>query len=204
MSTPTPSAAAETPAERPAETSAGAPAGPPPATPRKRKRGFEGAGDMVRSLVLVLVPVVVIWFFAQPGPDAEQTIRPVDQTGDVQAWQATASPAPVPRAPQEWTPTVSQLLPQPTGLRLGWNTDGGRYAEFAATTGPAGPFVEDLVGTAPEEDTVEVGGATWRRFVEADGSVSLVRTFGSTTVVVGTERATAPEDELTALAATVS
>ena len=158
---------------------------------------------MVRSLALVLVPVVVIWFFAQPGPDAERTIRPVDQSGDVAAWQSTASPGPVPRPPEAWTATVSQLLPQPTGLRLGWNTEDGRYAEFAATTGPAGPFVEDLVGTAPEEDRLEIAGASWRRFVDADGSVSLVRAFGSTTVVVGTERATAPEDELVELAATV-
>lgn len=202
MSTPTPSAAAGTPPEPAAELPPVAPARATP--PRKRKRGFEGSGDMVRSLALVLVPVAVLWFFAQPGPDVEQTIRPVDQSGEVEAWQGAASPAPVPRAPGAWTPTVSQLLPQPSGLRLGWNTDDGRYAEFAATTGPAGPFVEDLVGTAPEEDTVEIGGATWRRFVEADGSVSLVRAFGGTTVVVGTERATAPEDELTALAATVS
>ncbi|HWH29700.1 MAG TPA: DUF4245 family protein, partial [Mycobacteriales bacterium] len=105
-----------------------------PAAPRRNKRGRESTADMVRSLALVLVPVVVLWFFAQPGPDAERTIRPVDQSGDVEAWQSTASPGPVPTAPQAWVPTVSQQLTQPYGLRLGWNTDGGRYAEFAATT----------------------------------------------------------------------
>lgn len=187
------------------QTSPADPAVTPPAEPARprKKRGRESAADMVRSLALVLVPVVVLWFFAQPDPDAERTIRPVDQSGDVEAWQATASPGPVPTAPEAWVPTVSRLQRQPYGLRLGWNTDGGRYAEFAATTGPAGPFVEDVVGTAPEQDTLEIEGQTWRRFVEADGSVSLVRAFGTTTVVVGTERATAPEDVLVALAETV-
>lgn len=172
-----------------------------PPAPAKKKRGRETAVDMLRSLGLVLVPVVVIWFFAQPPSSDEKRIREVDQSGEVSAWQGSTATAPVPSAPSAWTPTVSVF--DGSTLRLGWNTDGGRYAEFAATTSGGEPFVQDVVGEAEEDGTVEAGGATWRRFVELDGSVSLVREVGGVTLVVGTRRASAPEDELTALAASV-
>jgi hypothetical protein len=172
-----------------------------PPAPAKRKRGRETTLDMLRSLGLVLVPVVALWFLAQPGSDAEQRIREVDQSGHVSAWQDATPTAPVPDAPKEWTPTVSAF--DGSTLRLGWNTDDDRYAEYAATTAGGDRFLDDVVGAAEEQGTVEAGGVEWRRFVEDDGSVSLVREVDGVTVVVGTLRASVPQEQVATLAATV-
>jgi hypothetical protein len=174
-----------------------------PAAPRK-KRGRETAADMIRSLGLVLLLVIPLWFLAQPGREAEQEVREVDQSADLAAWTAQVPGAPVPGAVRGWRPTVSQYEPSPAGLRLGWYTASRSYAEFAATTGPADPFVPDLVGADATAGTLDVDGVPWQRYAEADGSVSLVRDIEGVTVVVGTRRTTAPEAEVIELARTVT
>ncbi|HVM27571.1 MAG TPA: DUF4245 domain-containing protein [Mycobacteriales bacterium] len=174
------------------------------AAKKKRKRGRESALDMVRSMGLVMLLVVPLWFLAQPGRDAEQEVRLVDQSADLAAWTSTVEGAPVPAQLQAWRPTVSQYVQAPPGLRLGWNTRSGSYAEFAATSGPAQPFVEDLVGASSPDGTVDVDGALWQRYEDEDGSVSLVREIDGVTVVVGTRRTSAPLEELTALAASTT
>jgi hypothetical protein len=160
---------------------------------------------MVRSLGLCLLVVVPIWFLAQPPDSAEQRLRVVDQAPDVQAWRASVEPAPAPGPlPEGWQPTVSEPVRQPTGLRLGWNTPSGGYAEFTATTGPSGPFVEQTTGAQSADGAVDIAGTSWQRYTEDDdGSVSLVRTTGGVTVVVGTRRSSASDDELRALADSV-
>lgn len=171
----------------------------------KKKRGRETAIDMARSLGLCLLVVVPIWYLAQPPDSAEQRVRTVDQAPEVSAWQASADPAPAPRAlPQDWQATVAQGVRQPVGLRLGWVTAPDRYVEFAATTGPAGPFVEEVTGAKEAAGTVDVDGTAWQRYEEPDdGSVSLVRTTDEITVVVGTRRSSASDDELRTLAESV-
>ena len=49
----------------------------------RKKRGRESAGDMLRSLGVVLVLVVLMWFLAQPPDSDEQRVRVVDPTTDV-------------------------------------------------------------------------------------------------------------------------
>lgn len=177
-----------------------APAQPAPA--RKKERGRESAADMVRSLGLVMLLVVPLWFLAQPGRDAEEPVREVDQSRELRAWSSSVPGAPAPaRELPGWRPTVSDL--PSGGLRLGWNTASGQYAELAATTGAADPFVAELVGEATEDGALDVGGSPWTRYTEPDGSISLVRRFDGVTVVVGTFRGTAPLEELVALAGTV-
>ena len=55
-----------------------------------RKRGREAAGDMVRSLGIVLAIVLFVWFFARPPHSDEKKIRVVDPTSDVQAFSSAA------------------------------------------------------------------------------------------------------------------
>ena len=183
-----------------------APESPPVAAPpaRKRRRGFEGAGDMLRSLGLVMIGVVALWFFGQASPSDEKTVRRVDQGEDVAALHGVLPAVPLPTAPQGWVPTVSQFSPQPTGLRLGWNTASKRYVEYATTTGPQGPFLDSTAGSQTPRGDVDVDGVTWQRYEDGDGSVSLVRTLpGGVTVLVGSTRENAPEAEVRALAASV-
>lgn len=170
----------------------------------KKKRGRESVLDMVRSLGLCLLVVVPIWYLAQPPSESEQRVRVVEQAPDIQTWRDSADPAPAPeQVPAGWQPTVSQYRPDPASLRLGWNVSSNRYVEFAATTGPSGPFVAELTGKELPDGSVDVDGTDWDRYVDDDGSVSLVRADNAGTVVVGTRRSSATDDELLALARSV-
>ena len=171
----------------------------------KKKRGRETAGDMVRSLGLVMAGVVVVFFFAQPPDSDTERIRPVDAAGDVRAFRADAPAAVAPGGlPDRWVSTVSSLTGEPRALRIGYNTPTGAYAEYAASTAPAAEVVEDLTGRGERLDPVDVGGATWEQYRDGDGSLSLVRAYGAVTVVVGTLRATAPLSELRVLAGSLT
>ena len=184
--------------------------GSPPAPPQpgpalgKRTRGRETAADMIRSLGIVMLIVVALWFLAQPPDSDEATIRVVDPTSDVTAWTSAVPGAPVPTGlPQQWRPTSASYERGPDRLRIGHVTPSDQYAEFAASTGVAAEVVAELTGRAPRTGTVDVEGVAWDAYTEADGSLSLVRAFGDVTVVVGTLRATASAEELSVLAASV-
>ena len=168
--------------------------------PAKKKRGRETAGDMLRSLGVVMVLVLLMWFLAQPPDSDEQPLRTVDPSGDVAAFQADVPSAPAPAGlPMQWRSTSSTLTAD--GLRIGWVTPEGEYAEYAASTLPAADALPDLTGAKAEQlEPLEVAGQSWERYREADGSVSFVRSYGSTLVVVGTKRATAGVAELEVLA----
>ena len=175
----------------------------PPAT-GKRKRGRETAADMIRSLGVVLVIVVALWFLAQPPDSDEASIRVVDPAPDVAAWTSAVPGAPVPTGlPEQWRPTSSRYERGPDRISIGNVTPSDQYAEFAASTGDAAECVADLTGRAPRTGTVDVDGVPWDAYTETDGSLSLVRAFGDVTVVVGTLRATASAEELSVLAAAV-
>jgi hypothetical protein len=156
---------------------------------------------MLRSLGVVFAGVALLWFFGQASPSDEKTVRSVDQSEDRTAWTSSVPGARVPGALPGWTPTVSQYDRSPVGLRLGWVTADGRYAELAQSTGPAEPFISAQTGEGTPEGTVDVGGTPWQRYVDADGSVSLVRRLdGGITVVAGTTRENAPEGDVVQLA----
>ena len=166
----------------------------------KARRGGS-AGDMVRSLGLVLAGVVVVFFFAQPPDRDEAQVRAVDPANDVRAFRADVPAAAVPASlPQGWLPTVSRVGGPPRDLRIGYNTPAGEYAEYAASTAPTAEAVQDLTGGGARLEPVDVAGAAWEQYRDADGSLSLVRTYGPVTVVVGTLRSTAQLSELQVLA----
>lgn len=155
---------------------------------------------MLRSLGLVMVLVVLMWFLAQPPDSDEQELRTVDPAADVAAFTADRPSAPVPTGlPQRWRSTSSTL--EAETLRIGWVTPDGEYAEYAASTLPVEEFLPDVTGARAERvEPVQVDGQEWERYRESDGSVSLVRAYGPTLVVVGTTRATAGVAELEVLA----
>ena len=167
----------------------------------KRKRGRETAGDMLRSMALVLGLVVMVWFFARPPSSDAREVRPVDPAADITAFRNDEPAAAVPgRVPVTWVSTVSTLAGDPRSLRIGYVTPDERYLEYAATTVPRADAVDSLAGDARQLAAVDVDGVAWEQYREADGSLSLVRAYGPVTVVVGTRRATAPLADLQALA----
>lgn len=167
----------------------------------KKKRGRESAGDMVRSLGLVLAGVAVIWFFAQPPDSDEQALRTVDPSRDFAAFTLDAATAPVPQdLPAQWRPTSSTRTGGPPALRVGYVTPAGQYAEYAASTEPAATFLPTFTGEGERLGAVEVAGVDWEQYRDDDGSLSLVREYGPVTVVLGSTRGTASLEELRVLA----
>src|SRR5947209_269901 len=114
----------------------------------KRERGRESAGDMVRSLGLVLLIVGFVFFFAQPPHSDAKKIRVVDPTEDIAAFSSSVPAGAVPKTmPTGWLSTVSDF--EDDVLRVGWNTPHKQYAEYAATGRPSASFVADLTDHAP-------------------------------------------------------
>jgi hypothetical protein len=178
-----------------------APVQAPPAG--KRKRGRESVGDMVRSLGLILVIVVVVWFFAQPSPGDSKAVRPVDTTEQFQDFTRLVPGAPLPRIlPAGDVPTVAAI--EGGVLRIGFNTTGRQYAEVIEGTGPAEPFLVDRSDKGAVVGTVQVAGRPWQLRRSAAGRESLTRAFDQVAVVVGGPRASASLPELSALAGSLS
>ncbi len=175
---------------------------PPAPVAKKKKRGSETAGDMIRSMGLVMLIVVPLWFLAQPPKSDEQAIRVVDPTADVRAFRAAAPGLPLPAAtPQGWRPTSSTL--DPGSLRIGYVLPANGYAEYAASTAPAAGFLPGITGDAEQVATFDVEGVPWQQYRDAGGHDSLVRTVGGGTVVVGGVREIATLDQLRTLALAV-
>lgn len=173
---------------------------PAPAPKRPRKRGRESAGDMVRSLGLVLLLVVALWFLARPPGSDAQPVRTVDPTSDLAGLQQAAPGVPVPHLPTGWRATSSTL--DPDGLRIGWLTPAGQYAEYAASRAPG--FLADITGHGRQVGTYAAGGSTWMQYADAEEHTTLVRLAAGRTVAVGGVRETSSLDELHAMAAAVS
>ena len=180
----------------------------PPATGAsaavRKKRGRETAGDMLRSLGVVLVLVVAMWFLAQPPDTDERELRVVDPAPDLAAFRADVPTAPVPEGlAQAWRPTSSTLSAR--ALRIGYVTPDRAYAEYAASSGPAQEFVEQVAGRRTTRlGPAEVDGQPWEQHRDRDGSLSLVRSYGSVVVVVGSTRSNATLAELQELAGSLA
>lgn len=174
------------------------------ANQKKEKRSRQSAGDMVRSLGLVMLLVGVVFVLAQPPHSDAKKIRVVDPTSDVQAFSAAAPAGALPRTmPAGWRATVSSFDPDTQQLRIGWVTPAGNYAEYAAAVHAPPVFVSDLTGQASRAGSVDIAGTAWQEY-RKDKAVSLVREYGTSTVVLGTLRDTASLDELRVLALRLS
>jgi hypothetical protein len=169
-----------------------------------KQRGRESAGDMIRSLGLVLGIVAVAFFLAQPPKSDAKRIRVVDPAGDTRAFAQSVPGGAVPRPmPAGWKATVSVYDPDSQLLRIGWVTPADHYVEYAAQPRPTSAFVGDITGHAPAVGTVQIGDGSWTQYRQ-DGVISLVRQYGDTTVVLGTLRDTGTLDELRVLAGRLS
>ena len=169
----------------------------PQAAPAKKRRGRETVLDMVRSLGVVFLLVIPLWFFGQASPQDSKRIRPVDPADALHAF-AQDTHGPVPHTPGGWVVNVARY--EGSTVRIGYVV-GDHYAEFAGANGTA--FLAEESGKATPIGVVDVKGVSWQDLRSADGHESLVRTVGGVTVLVGGVRENASSTELRTLAATV-
>jgi hypothetical protein len=169
-----------------------------------RRRGFETAGDLVRSLGLVLVAVAVLLLI---------TLRPHGQEVRTVDYRSTLSQARVgaPYAlveptglPATWRPTSVYFdppartgVPGVTTWHVGFVTPEGAYAAFEQTNGSARDMLKTVL-EVPEPEAAPSGDGAWQRWTDAGSDRrALVRTTGRVSVVVD---GTASWTELAALA----
>lgn len=168
----------------------------------KRKRGRETVGDMVRSLGLVLLIVLPLWFLAQPPASDEAEVRAQDTVSPIADLQRQSPGIPVPGPlPEGWV--ANAVVADQDGLRIGWNTPTGGYLEYAASLGAA-EFLPTTTGNGAQVGTVQVGGVTWQQYQNDDDATTLVREVGSRTVTVGGVREDTTLAEIETVAETVS
>ena len=165
-------------------------AGAPAAAPRKRARGRETVGDMVRSLAVVLVLVgVVVAFNVAEQPDP--VVRDIDyHDALVEArQQATYDVLAPPSLPSGWEATSARTRADGGAVtwHLGLVTGSGDYASVEQTDGARAAFVREFTDGAQPAGAVTITGASWRRLEDGEPEgKALVRTErGVTTVVAG-------------------
>ena len=203
-----PTGAAPPPASEPPARAAGAPDAPAPAqggTERApaRKRGRETAIDMVRTLAVIAVPVLLLVLVVarQPSPDPVRLVdwAPVSLTAAEQAAYPVVAPAGL---PAEWRATSARFEPVPrqrgaTLWHLGLLTPADDYAGLEQSDADPTGVVEDFTFEGTPAGTVDLGGATWSRYTAGtNGYRSLVRTWGTSTVVVNGSAEWAELDQL--------
>ena len=149
MSEPGPPAPPVPPGASPGASTArtGEPPGSAAARPGGRRRGGT-AGDMVRSM-LVIIALVAVVYVAVPRPHGR-----IQQPVDVGAAVAQASDAGValdaPRVPQAWKPNAASFEPDPVEglptLTLGWVLPDGTFAGVRATRGATPTWIGTATG----------------------------------------------------------
>ncbi len=179
---------------------AGAASGPGTAAAPRRGRGREGAADMIRSLGVVMLLVVSLWFFGQASPGDGKAVRAVDPTEQLADFRHVTPGVPAPTAvPHGWTPNSASYDGEV--LRVGYVVGRHAFLEFAAGRGAV--FLDGQTAQGVAAGTVDVLGTPWQRLRASGGQESLVRVVRGVTLVVGGTREKASLAQLEQLAGQV-
>ena len=170
-------------------------------------------GDMIRSLAVIIIPVVVIAYFFTRTP--EPTVRPLDWTPVLaQAREQASFPVLAPRAvPEDWRATKVGWTPQgrpglngdpsPRNLwELGFLDSTDTYLELDQGDLQGADLVADKTRDGLPDGQSTVQGQTWERLISSDERTrALVQTTdGLTTIVTGD----VPYADLESFAATLA
>jgi len=166
----------------------------------ERARFRTTAGDMLRSLVVVLAVVAVILILN--ARDESPTVRSTGYTGALRVARDAASYdvlGPVGLS-SGWRANSARAPREDVGvtLHIGFVTPEGEYAGLEQGGGASKRFVDRFVDGSRADGDVTIGGRTWQRREGGDPEPrGLVARIGSSTVVVA---GTAGWDELEELA----
>lgn len=169
--------------------------------PRRKPFAEQSVGDLLRSIVLLLVAMGVIFGIGSLITEEEETpVRAVDYTGQLSAARDLADyPVVAPRGlDAAWVPTSVDLQSSGGTVRwhLGFLTPTEEYVGLEQGDFEAQDLVRKYVGGLQPGGRVSAGGESWELF-RGDTDTALLRRDGDVvTIVVGT----APTDQLTRFA----
>jgi Protein of unknown function (DUF4245) len=182
--------------------------GAPARSPALARAARLNAGNMLRSMLplVVICLVLVGWAAWRQTPD--DPILEVDPTSTVQLAAARAAyPLEVPAGlPEGYRPTSARTDAgraadgDPVTLQIGYYTPGEEYAGFAIGDDPRAEALATVLEGADEQGSARIGGDTWDRLTTERGETALVRRSDDVTVVV---TGSASDEELAAVAAAV-
>jgi hypothetical protein len=158
-----------------------------------RKRGTETIGDMVRSMLVVLVPVALIAGFVGLVRPSTPEVREVDWAGALETARESAEFAvlgPV-DLPEGWTATRAAYetgaSASDDAWRLSFVTDGGEYVGLVQRPADLDRVVRAELGDFEPDGTSLVAGETWERYIDVGDEPAdhaLVAQVDETAVVV--------------------
>jgi Protein of unknown function (DUF4245) len=150
------------------------------------------ASNMLRSLVpLVLICLALVGWMTFKQSDVDP-VREVDPASTVQLAAARAGyPVVAPDGlPDGYRPTSARTdageadAGDPVTLEIGYLTPSSEYAGFVVSDDARASAVDDVLGGAQEQGTVDLGGQAWTRGTTERGETVLSRTDGDVTVLV--------------------
>jgi hypothetical protein len=148
-------------------------------------REFRTVRDMVRSLVVLLIPiaVIVVLYRARGGED----VVVVDPVPTVAEARAAGLPASAPNGLADgWRPISAGFDPSGGGtLRIGYLTPSGAGVQLIESGVPADPLLireigDDVRVTGP----VTAGSAEWQSYRARNDDTALVRRGSAVTLIV--------------------
>lgn len=154
-----------------------------------RRRG--GAGDLLRSMIVLAVVLVGVVVFVQAGNKPSTPVQAVDYTVPVTVLRR-AAPWPVfaPSAPPAgWEANhvrthVATAADPSYLLDLGFYVPAAKAYAAVEQSDVAGWVATQLGETARQTGTTVVGGDTWQTWTSSTGQPALVRAVGRSTLVV--------------------
>jgi hypothetical protein len=185
-----------------------APPPPPSPSPAIERANRLNAGNMVRSLLPLVVICLVIVAWTTWRQSGDEGVRTVDPASTVQLAAARAGyPVLVPTGLAEdylvtsaRTDAGNAAEGDPVTLEIGYLTPSQEFAGFVVSDDPSAGAVVDVVGDAEEEGDVEIGGQTWQRLATGRGETAFVREDDGVTLAV---TGSASDEELETVAAAV-
>jgi hypothetical protein len=200
-----PSTNPEDAAEHAAEHVAPPPLQPSPAIVRANRMS---AGNMLRSLVPLVVICLVIVGWTTLRQSGDVGVRTVDPSSSVQLAAARASyPLLVPTGlPEDYRPTSARTDAgaaqegDAVTVEIGYLTPDEEFAGFVVSDDRRAAPLSSVFDGAQERGTLDVAGQEWTRLTTGKGETALSREIdGATVVVFGS----ADDDELATVAASV-
>jgi len=164
-----------------------APGGPPP-----RRKPFlqQSYGDMVRSMVLLVLLVALVYGCTRLlSPDTEPSVTTIDYTSQLRSAQELAEyEVLAPRGlPEQWRATSADLdrSGDEVSWELGFLSPEERFVGLEQTDGELDAEVARLFEGRQADGTVSAAGRRWQVFRGGtDGDSALVHVDGAVTTVV--------------------